>query len=359
VPLVVAISTAKAARNGILVRDRMALEDARNIETLIFDKTGTLTTGQQSVVRLLSEPQGNEDALLALAAAAEGDSEHMIARAIRARAEAGGLTLPPVADFQAIQGRGLRVTSGGQEVYVGGPRLLEMLELTPPPALQDFAERAGSAGESVIYLVQEGSIAGAFAIADQVRPESAEAVATLHAMGVEVAMITGDSEDVARSVAETLGIATYVAQVLPEKKDAAVAKLQQSGKVVGMVGDGVNDAPALTRADIGLAIGAGTDVAIEAAGIVLASSDPRAVVKTVRLSRATYAKMIQNLWWATGYNIVAIPLAAGILAPWGINLSPAVGAALMALSTIVVALNAQLLRNVDLTSETERVLKPA
>jgi Cu2+-exporting ATPase len=349
VPLVVAISTTLAARNGILVRDRLALEEARNLSTVLFDKTGTLTTGQQGVVELVSEPPGREDALLALAAAAEGDSEHIIARAIRDEAQRRDLALPDVESFQAIQGRGVRVSVDGQEIHVGGPRLLEMLSLTPPPALQRFAEKAGGAGQSVIYLMQDGDIAGAFAIADQVRPESSEAVSALREMGVEVAMLTGDSKDVARSVAAELGIRTWFAEVLPDHKDDAVAQLQQQGQVVSMVGDGVNDAPALTRADIGMAIGAGTDVAIESADIVLVSSDPRSVVRTVKLSRATYRKMIQNLWWATGYNIVAIPLAAGILAPWGINLSPAMGAALMAISTIVVALNAQLLRGVKLT----------
>ncbi len=348
VPLVIAISTTMAARNGILVRNRLALEKARHITTVLFDKTGTLTTGEQGVVNMASVPPGQEDALLALAAAAEGDSEHIIARALRDAAQAKGLALPSVADFRAIPGRGVRVTAHGQAVHVGGPRLLEMLNATPPSVLQQFAAKAGAAGQSVIHLVQGEQVRGAFAIADQVRRESKEAVAALRDMGVEVAMLTGDSKDVARNVAEELGIQTYFAEVLPEHKDKAVAQLQERGQTVGMVGDGVNDAPALTRADVGLAIGAGTDVAIESAGIVLASSDPRAVGKTVRLSRATYRKMIQNLWWAAGYNIVAIPLAAGLLAPWGVTLSPAMGAALMAVSTIVVALNAQLLRRVDL-----------
>lgn len=354
VPLVVAISTTMAARNGILVRNRLALEEARHVTTVLFDKTGTLTTGQQGVVAMASEPPGTEDALLALAAAAEGDSEHIIARAIREAAQKKGLPLPVVTDFQAIQGRGVRVSAAGQEVHLGGPRLLEMLKVIPPAVLQQFAAKAGAAGQSVIYLVQNGKAAGAFAIADQVRRESSEAIQALRDLGVDVAMLTGDSKDVARDVADELGIRTWFAEVLPEHKDSTVAELQKSGQVVGMVGDGVNDAPALTRADIGLAIGAGTDVAIESAGIVLASSDPRAVVKTIRLSRATYRKMVQNLWWAAGYNIVAIPLAAGVLAPWGFNLSPAAGAALMAVSTIVVALNAQLLRRTDLMPESGR-----
>lgn len=352
VPLVVAISTTLAARNGILVRDRLAIEEARHITTVLFDKTGTLTTGQQGVVGVASDPPGRKDAVMALAAAAEGDSEHIIARAIREAAKARGLALPEVSGFQAIQGRGLNVKAQGEDVYVGGPRLLEMLALTPPPALQQFAQKAGAAGQRVIYLVQGGRATGACAIADQRRSESSEAVSALRDMGVEVAMLTGDSKDVARDVAGELGIQTWFAEVLPEHKDTAVAQLQQQGQVVGIVGDGVNDARALTRTDVGLAIGAGTDVAIESAGIVLASSDPRSVVKTIRLSRATYRKMIQNLWWAAGYNIVAIPLAMGLLAGWGVSLTPAMGAALMAISTIVGALNAQLLRGIDLMPDT-------
>ena len=348
VPLVVAISTSKGAKNGILVRNRLALEESRKVTTVLFDKTGTLTTGQQGLVGMASETPGQEDTLLALAAAAEGDSEHMIARAIRNAADEKQLTLPRVEGFQAIQGRGVRVQVDGADVHLGGPRLLEMLSLTPSPTLQAFAQRAGEEAQSVIYLMRAGQVMGAFAIADKIRPESQEAVAALRTLGVDVAMLTGDSKAVARGVAGQLGISQYFAEVLPENKDAAVAKLQQAGQIVAMVGDGVNDAPALTRADVGLAIGAGTDVAIESAGIVLASSDPRSVVKTIRLSQATYRKMVQNLWWAAGYNIVAIPLAAGVLAPWGVNLSPAAGAALMAMSTIVVALNAQLLRSANL-----------
>jgi Cu2+-exporting ATPase len=351
VPLVVAISTARAANNGILVRDRMALEAARNISTIVFDKTGTLTTGKQGVVAIASDPQGREDKLLALAAAAEGDSEHVIARAIRSAAEIKGLSLPSITQFEAIKGRGIRVMADGRTIHLGGPRLLEMLNVHAPDALEAFVEEAGAAGQSVIYVVDDGNVAGAFVIADEVRSESLEAIQQLDALGVSVAMITGDSEAVARDVAEKLGIQQWFAEVLPENKDAAVSRLQKEGEVVGMVGDGVNDAPALTRADVGLAIGAGTDVAVESAGIVLASSDPRAVVKTITLSRATYRKMIQNLWWAAGYNIIAIPLAMGALAAWGVSLSPAMGAALMAASTIVVAANAQTLRRAELLPE--------
>ncbi|MBK8045737.1 MAG: heavy metal translocating P-type ATPase [Anaerolineales bacterium] len=348
VPLVVAISTALGARNGILVRKRLALEEARQINTVVFDKTGTLTTGRQGLVAWESEPENEKEALLALAAAAEGDSEHIIARAIRDAARERQLAPPPATEFKAIQGRGVQVQVNGKAVYLGGPRLLELLQVAPPPGLERFSEAAGARGESVIYLVTDGQVRSAFAIADVIRPESKEAVRDLHAMGVEVAMLTGDSQAVAAAVARDLAIDTYFAEVLPEHKDAKVAQLQQGGRVVAMVGDGVNDAPALARANVGIAIGAGTDVAIESAGIILAESDPRAVVSTIALSHATYRKMVENLWWAAGYNIVALPLAAGVLAPWGIELSPAMGALLMSFSTIIVAINAQLLRRTPL-----------
>jgi Cu2+-exporting ATPase len=286
---------------------------------------------------------------LALAAAAEGDSEHMIAGAIRRAAQQRSLTLPSVGEFAAIKGRGIQVRYEGRLAYIGGPRLLEILELTPPVALTDFASDAGQKGQSVVFLLVERQVVAAFAIADAVHPESKAAVAALHGMGKEVAMLTGDSEAVARTVAAELGIDHYFAQVLPEQKDAKIAELQRNWRTVAMVGDGVNDAPALTRADVGIAIGGGTDVAIESAGIILVRSNPLDVVKIVKLSFATYRKMVQNLWWAAGYNIVALPLAAGILAPIGIELSPAVGAALMAASTLVVAINAQTLRRADLT----------
>ncbi len=349
VPLVVAITTALGAQNGILIRDRLALEAAREIDVVIFDKTGTLTEGKFGVVGVaLDDSERDENAALALAAAVEGDSEHLIAQAVRRAAEERGLALPQVSGFEAIKGRGVRATVEGQTVYVGGPRLLEMLGLTLPPALDDFATQAGQRGQSVIYLARQGKVLAAFAVADVIRPESRPAVERLHAMGVEVAMLTGDSWDVARAVAETLGIDMVFAEVLPEHKDRKVAELQAQGKRVAMVGDGVNDAPALTRADVGIAIGGGTDVAIESAGIILVRSNPLDVVKIIALSRASYRKMVQNLWWAAGYNIVALPLAAGVLAPIGISLSPAVGALLMSLSTVVVAVNAQLLRRAAL-----------
>lgn len=348
VPLVVAISTSLAAGNGILVRNRLALEEARQVNTVVFDKTGTLTKGQQGIVGVATAAPLREEEALALAAAAEGDSEHIVARALRAAAQERGLALPSVSGFQAIQGRGVQVVAEGQAVYLGGPRLLELLSAQPPAALQTFAEQAGNKGQTVIYLVRGGAVVAAFAAADVIRPESKPAIADLHALGLQVAMLTGDSQDVARAVAEEIGIDEYVAEVLPENKDAEIARLQGQGKTVAMVGDGVNDAPALTRADVGIAIGAGTDVAIESAGIILVRSNPQDVAGIVRLSRATYRKMVQNLWWATGYNIVALPLAAGILAPIGIELSPAAGAVLMTISTIVVAVNAQTLRRVRL-----------
>jgi Cu2+-exporting ATPase len=364
VPLVVAISTSLAARNGILVRNRLALEEARTIDTVIFDKTGTLTKGEFGVVNIATADGWDDNTALALTAALEGDSEHTIARGIRRSAEERSLDLPRVNNFEAIKGRGVKAQRDGRTYYVGGPRLMEMLEIEVPAELAHFEEAASAKGQSTVYLIEDSLIEDSdatasangtaphvlagFALADVIRPESREAVRQLHEMGVDVAMLTGDSEAVARAVAEELGIDHYFAQVLPEHKDQKVAELQKGGKRVAMVGDGVNDAPALTRADVGIAIGSGTDVAVESADIILVKSNPLDIVKIVGLSRASYSKMIQNLWWAAGYNIVALPLAAGILAPIGIVLSPAVGAVLMSLSTIVVAINAQFLRRADL-----------
>ncbi|MBL6960538.1 MAG: copper-translocating P-type ATPase [Anaerolineales bacterium] len=348
VPLVVAITTSMGAENGILVRDRLALETAREINTVIFDKTGTLTLGEFGVVGIATAEGWKESDALALAAAIEGDSEHTIARGIRRTAEVRGLTLPKVSDFEAIKGRGVKAISGGESVHIGGPRLLEMLSTKLPVSLADFEKRTSARGQSSVYLFQNEKAVAAFALADVIRPESKAAIKKLHSMNIQVAMLTGDSRAVAETVAEELGIDQVFAEVLPEEKDQKVAALQSQGRKVAMVGDGVNDAPALTRADVGIAIGGGTDVAIESAGIVLVKSNPLDVVKIFALSRASYRKMIQNLWWAAGYNIIALPLAAGILAPWGILLSPAVGAALMSLSTVVVAINAQLLRRSSL-----------
>ncbi|MHB8136048.1 MAG: copper-translocating P-type ATPase [Anaerolineaceae bacterium] len=354
VPLVVAITTAIGASNGLLVRDRLALEKMRVVDIVLFDKTGTLTEGRFGVVEIATTNKLSEDEALALAAAVEGDSEHTIARGIRTSAEERHLTLPDVHDFQAIQGRGAKAHTSSHMLYVGGPRLLEMLDLHLPTSLEQFEKQASEKGQSVVHLIRSNQdaslseVSASFALADVIRPESLEAVHRLHDMGVQVAMLTGDSQAVAKSVAEVLGIDTYFAEVLPENKDAKVSELQSQGNRVAMVGDGVNDAPALTRADVGIAIGSGTDVAVESAGIILVRSNPLDVVKIISLSRASYRKMIQNLVWAAGYNVFALPLAAGVLAPIGILLSPAIGAVLMSLSTIIVAINAQLLRRTSL-----------
>ncbi|HDR46159.1 MAG TPA: heavy metal translocating P-type ATPase, partial [Geoalkalibacter subterraneus] len=344
VPLVVAISTSLGARNGILVRDRLALEEARLLDVVIFDKTGTLTEGAFGVVDMAVSGEWDEARALGLAAALEGDSEHPIAQAIRQKADEREVSLPQVREFEAIKGRGIRAHSNGRTVYVGGPRLLEMLEAEPPETLRAFASQAGEKAQSVVYLVDERDVVAAFALADVIRPESREAVRRLRAYGIEVAMLTGDSEEVAQAVAKELGIETTFAEVLPENKDQKVLQFQQQGKRVAMVGDGINDAPALTRADVGIAIGSGTDVAIESAGIILIESNPMDVVRIFDLSKATYRKMIQNLLWATGYNTFAIPLAAGVAIGYGIILTPTVGAALMSASTVIVAINARMLR---------------
>jgi Cu2+-exporting ATPase len=344
IPLVVAITTSMAARNGILVRDRLALEQAREIDVVMFDKTGTLTQGEFGVVDTAAVDGWSHSRALALAAAIEGASEHTLARAIRQAARESRLPALDTDDFQALKGRGVRARYDDQSYYVGGPRLLEMLDLHAPGSLHPLAERAHAKGRTVVYLATESEVVAAFALADLIRPESKEAIEGLYQMGVDVAMITGDSQAVAKSVATELGIKRWFAEVLPEHKDHQVSQLQAHGEKVAMVGDGVNDAPALARADVGIAIGSGTDVAVESAGIILVKSDPLDVVDVIRLSRASYRKMIQNLWWAAGYNVLALPLAAGALAPFGFVLSPAVGALLMSLSTVIVALNAQLLR---------------
>jgi len=352
IPLVVAISTSLGARNGILVRDRLALEQAREINTVVFDKTGTLTEGRFGVTRMITAENWEENDVLSLALAVEGDSEHPIARGIRQHAEEAGVSPVTINEFEAIKGRGIKALHDGKTVYVGGPRLLEMLELDLSGDLASFRNQANDDAQTVIYMVVDNQVVAAFALADVIREASKHAIQRLHEMNIEVAMLTGDSQHVADAVARELGIDTVFAEVLPEHKDKTVTDLQKQNKKVAMVGDGVNDAPALTRADIGIAIGSGTDVAIESAGIILVQSNPLDVVKIFELSRATYRKMIQNLIWATAYNVVALPLAAGILAPIGFILSPAVGAFFMSLSTIVVAINAQLLRNVELSTQT-------
>jgi Cu2+-exporting ATPase len=344
IPLVIAISTSLAARNGILVKDRLSLERSRLVDVVLFDKTGTLTRGEHVVTGVGGR---DHDAVLAAAAAVESESEHPLARAIVAAARERG-PLPVAGDFRAMSGRGVEATLDGTRLAVGGPGLLRERGLDVPGDLREEAEAWHRRGASVLYLVRDGTVEGAFALEDEVRPEAREAVDRLHELGIRVALITGDARQVAHAVAAELGIDEVFAEVLPEDKERHVRTLQKGGARVAMVGDGVNDAPALARADVGIAIGAGTDVAIESAGVILASDDPRGVVGVVTLSRASYRKMLQNLGWAAGYNILAIPLAAGVLAPWGITLPPAVGALLMSVSTIVVALNAQLLRRLDL-----------
>jgi Cu2+-exporting ATPase len=346
IPLVISISTSLSARNGILVKDRLALERMRTVDAVLFDKTGTLTKGEHRVTDLAAV-DGDGDRLLALAGAVEADSEHPLARAIVTAARERG-DLPRASGFRSMTGRGVEATVDGSTVAVGGPGLLRDLGMDVPEALAGQVDRWQSRGAAVLYVVREGQIAGALQLEDEIRPESRQAVDSLHALGVRVAMITGDARQVADAVAADLGIDEVFAEVRPEDKDKAVIELQSRGHTVAMVGDGVNDAPALARADVGIAIGAGTDVAIESAGIVLASDDPRAVVAVRRLSQASYRKMQQNLVWAAGYNVAAIPLAAGALAWAGITLPMAVGAVLMSASTVVVALNAQMLRRIDL-----------
>ena len=347
IPLVAQISTAIGARNGLLIRDRHAMEDARRIDVVLFDKTGTLTEGRQGVASVAAEGE-DEDALLALAAAVEAPAEHPIGRAIVAAARERGITIPPVTDFEALGGRGAAGTVAGERIVVGAPRLLAERGASAGERIAAAADAASRHGQTVVYVLQGERVAGAIALADVVRPESAEAVRALRDRGIRVAMLTGDSRAVGEAVAAGLAIDEVYAEVLPGDKAGTVARLQRDGSRVAMVGDGVNDAPALAQADVGIAIGAGTDVAIESAGIVLASSDPRGVAKVVELSRATYRKMLQNLAWATGYNVIALPLAAGVATGIGVVVSPAFGAVLMSVSTIVVALNAQLLRRVRL-----------
>jgi Cu2+-exporting ATPase len=344
IPLVIAISTTLGARYGLLMRDRRGLEEARLLNVVVFDKTGTLTLGSHRVVEISAAEGIIDGEALRLAAAVQRDAEHPIAQALLTSAKEQGIDIPRSQGFESMPGRGVRATVDGRTFHVGGPALLRMLALEPPEALHQAAETAAVNGQSATYLVEGDRVLAVFAIADAIRPESFEAVERLHAGGLEVAMLTGDSKAVAEAVATALGIDTVFAEVLPEDKVAKIEELQAQQKRVAMVGDGVNDAPALLTADIGIAIGAGTDVAVEAGDVVLVRSDPRDVPGIIDLSKATYRKMIQNLWWAAGYNIVAIPLAAGVLAKWGILLHPALGAVLMSLSTIIVAINAQLLR---------------
>ncbi len=349
VPLVVAISTAMGAQHGLLVRDRRGLEEARNLTTIVFDKTGTLTRGQHRVLDIAVVDDVSAEEALALAAALERNSEHPVARALVMTADERGVPRYESSGFSNVVGRGVQATVNGHAMAVGGPNLLRQLQLHLPPALVSLADRAAQLGQGTIYLVRESAaVIAAFSVADAIRPESREAVAQLHAEGLDVAMLTGDAQAVADAVAKELGIDTVFAEVLPEQKSAKIRELQSKGKRVAMIGDGVNDAPALTQSDVAIAIGAGTNVAVEAGDIVLVRSDPRDIARIITLSRATYAKMVQNLWWAVAYNVVAIPLAAGVFSRWGINLTPAGGAVLMSASTIIVAINAQLLRRAAL-----------
>ena len=348
IPLVISISTERAARSGVLVKNRLALERMRSVDTVLFDKTGTLTHGSHSVAAALPVATIGEEELLAMAAAVEVDSEHPVARAILRAADERGLPPRPASGFRALSGRGVQAEIDGAKISVGGPALLTELAASLPDGLARSSAQWADRGAAVLHVLRDGQVIGALALEDTVRAESRQAIDALHRRGVRVAMITGDAQQVADAVARDLGIDEVFAQVLPEHKDSRVAELQERNHRVAMVGDGVNDAPALARADVGIAIGAGTDVAIESAGVILAADDPRGVLSVIELSRAGYRKMWQNLVWATGYNLIAIPLAAGVLAFAGVVLTPAVGAILMSASTIVVALNAQLLRRVGL-----------
>jgi len=354
IPLVVSIATERAARGGVLIKDRLALESMRTVDSVLFDKTGTLTKGEPTVTAIEPVKGRDEGAVLAMAAAAEADSEHPLARAITGAARTREVQVPKASDFSSSPAVGVKATVDGTVVEVGGPYLLEQHSADELPVADQWREE----GAIILHVLDDGTVIGALRLADEVRPESRDAVDALHAQGAQVVMITGDAQAVADTVAKDLGIDRVFAGVRPEDKAAKVSELQDEGRRVAMVGDGVNDAPALAQADVGIAIGAGTDVAIGSAGVILASSDPRSVLSVFELSRASYRKMKQNLWWAAGYNLISVPLAAGILAPIGFVLPMSVGAILMSASTVVVALNAQLLRRLDLTPEssTNRIL---
>lgn len=348
IPLVIAISTSLGAQHGLLVKSKLALESARSLDMVIFDKTGTLTCGSPALSGVAVVPGNSESDLLALASAVEANSEHPLAKAVVAGAKRRNLPTLPAADFKALAGRGAQATVNGKTVTVGGPRLLTEANVPIPPETANLMNTWASEGRTVLNVISEGRLLGALAVEDEIRPESRQAIQELHRNGIRVAMITGDSKAVADSVAKRIGIDEVAAEVLPADKASAVTRFREGGRKVAMVGDGVNDAPALATADVGIAIGAGTDVAIESAGIVLVRSDPRDVIGAIQLSRATYRKMVQNLGWATIYNLVAIPVAAGLFVHWGLDLPMSVGAIAMSLSTIIVAANAQLLRRVRL-----------
>lgn len=347
IPLVVAISTERAARGGVLIKDRLALESMRNVDAVLFDKTGTLTKGEPVVSAIETLDDHTSDEVLALAAAAESDSEHPLAKAIIDAANNKQLQLEPATDFKSSPAEGVSATVAGKKILVGGPHMLSTINQSEMEIAQEWKAQ----GAIILHVAIDGQVVAALRLEDEIREESREAIDALHAIGRQVVMITGDAEAVANSVAKQLGIDRVFASVRPEDKAAKVTQLQQEGLKVAMVGDGVNDAPALAQADVGIAIGAGTDVAIASAGVILASSDPRSVLSVIELSQRSFSKMKQNLWWSAGYNIIAVPMAAGVLAPFGLVLPMSVGAALMSLSTVVVALNAQLLRRLDLSPE--------
>jgi Cu2+-exporting ATPase len=344
IPLVIAISTSLGAQNGLLVKDRLALERARNLDVIVFDKTGTLTRGAPALSNVVVALGISEEDLFARAAAVEMDSEHPFAKVIIGEAKRRGLAPLAVSGFEALPGRGAQALVHGITISVGGPRLLTARSAAPSPEIAKAAAAWGGEGKTVLFVIADTRVLGALAVEDEIRPESREAVEKLHRLGMRVAMITGDSKAVAESVARRIGIDDVAAEVLPADKAAAIERFQAGGKRVAMVGDGVNDAPALATANVGIAIGAGTDVAVESAGIVLVRSDPRDVVGAIELSRAAYRKMVQNLVWATAYNLVAIPVAAGLFLRWRVELPMSVGAIAMSLSTLIVAANAQLLR---------------
>jgi Cu2+-exporting ATPase len=346
--MAIMIGTGMGAKHGILFKHAESIEQSARLDVVIFDKTGTLTLGRHAVAAMVAAPGVGAHELLSLASGVEADSEHPLARAVVDFGQQHGVAPASAAGFEALAGRGAAATVDGSRVAVGGPRLLEELDVQPPPNVVEETERWASVGQTVLHVIRDDTVLGAFGLEDEVRPESVEAVQRLHQMGLRVAMITGDARSVAESVARRLGIDEVAAQVLPADKADAVRRFQAGGVRVAMVGDGVNDAPALAQADVGIAIGAGTDVAVESAGIVLVRDDPRDVASAIELSRASYRKMIQNLAWATGYNALAIPVAAGVFAPWGFVLPMSVGALVMSASTVVVALNAQLLRGLRL-----------
>jgi Cu2+-exporting ATPase len=351
IPLVIAISTSLGAQNGLLVKDRLALERSRDLNMVIFDKTGTLTRGSPVVSGVAAALGVTEDDLIALTAAVESNSEHPLAKAIVAEAKRRGVVPLSARNFEALSGRGAKGLVDGKSIEIGGPRLLNDAKITVPLEIEKLTAAWSSDGKTVLYAIVQGQLLGALAVEDQIRPESSEAVTELHQLGIQVAMITGDSKAVADSVAKRIGVDEVEAEVLPADKASAVKRFQAGGKKVAMVGDGVNDAPALATAYVGIAIGAGTDVAIESAGIILVRSDPRDVVRAIELSRAAYRKMIQNLVWATAYNLVAIPVAAGLFVRTGFDLPMSVGAVAMSLSRLIVAANAQLLRRLKLHDE--------